>query len=243
MGLGLAPNLTAAKLVPQSRPFYGFTTTPKYFYVSCQRHFSFPAWQDFSIRMHLNIYVYQGPWSALQSSSFFLWHLMRWRVLPYYGLYIWSLSILFSCFSPAQCLTPVNCFAPAKYVILAGLHIFFPEHFMQKKRLPIKVYAFDPVEPIRERIYEYRLFSPAVTITQRISQAGKTFTPYSGHWFWWCGSSSFWPSVSHAGESPTYQVLRIWFFGYIELSCGRERLLAKKILVTFAHYAVLNQST
>ena len=45
-----------------------------------------------------------------------------------------------------------DCFAPAKYFILAGLHIFFPEHFMQKKRLPIKVYAFDPVDPIRERI-------------------------------------------------------------------------------------------
>ena len=91
--------------------------------------------------------------------------------------------------------------------------------------------------------YEYRLFSPAVTITQRISQAGKTFTPYSSH--------SFCPHLFGLlylmrGRVPrikfTHLIFRLCYLD-IELSCGRERLLAEKTLVTFAHYAVLNQST
>lgn len=52
--------------------------------------------------------------------------------------------------------------------------------------------------------------------------------------------------ISCGGESHvssfTHLIFRLCYLD-IELSCGRERLLAKNTLVTFAHYAVLNQST
>ena len=58
MGLGPAPTLAAAKLVPQSRPFYGYTNTLEYLCfmsASSQRYFLSPALRVFSTQMRLKI--------------------------------------------------------------------------------------------------------------------------------------------------------------------------------------------
>lgn len=90
---------------------------------------------------------------------------MRGRPYTYQGLCIRSQSIPFShssptkcpipvnCFTPADLVNPANCFTSARFSLLQLVSTFSPLNIScRKKLLPIKVYAFNPADPIRGRV-------------------------------------------------------------------------------------------
>ena len=185
MGFEPAPTLSTAKMPPQSRPFYRYTNTPEYLrFMSA----SFPI-SGITIQMHLNIVSRHFLFSALQTFSILFEgepYLSRFAHLIFRLCYL-DFGLL--CRPYPSCLqylmrgrvSPIKVHASDSSAMLLGL------------RITLQTSSFLPsqgrVSPIKVYASDSTAMLPGPWTTLQIS--------------------SFLPSVSHAGESFTYQGLRI----------------------------------